>query len=251
VIVSNQATENTEDIVEALLAGRMIRRHGPYRVLVGNDALQFEPRIISDPVPTGAQIIEVAGITNPVEYVAYRILQNGLLEELRPDETTDLRDSIVERFIIFRTDRSFRFLLNDRSFDWGIPHITGLTLKKLAGVDLATMAVWLDVPGSTDRLIVDKEFVNLAEPGVERFFTRPREYHIFVNTRRKEVSTPILGFWEVVKLVFPQAAPSPTTYYTITYKHGPKTNPEGSLVAGETVHLKEGMRFNVTATDKS
>lgn len=247
----NQTAENTEDIIEALLAGRMVRRHGPYRILIGNDALQFEPHTVSDPQPTGSQILEAAGITNLIDYVGYRILQSGLLEELRPDEPTDLRDSGVERFIIFRTDRSFRFLLNGRTFDWGAPHITGLTLKKLAGVDLASMAVWLEIPGSAERLIGDQEFVNLAEPGVERFLTRAREYRIFVNTRPKEVSTSTLGFWEVVKLAFPQAIPNPTTYYTITYKHGPKTNPEGSLVAGETVHLRDGMRFNVTATDKS
>jgi len=249
--VTNQTTENTEDIIEALLAGRMIRRHGPYRIMIGNDALQFEPRTISDPQPTGTQILDAAGITNMVDYVVYRVLQSGLLEELRLDETTDLRDSGVERFIIFRTDRSFRFLLNGRSFDWGALHITGLTLKKLAGVDLAIMAVWLEIPGSAGRPIGDQEFINLAEPGVERFLTRTREYRIFVNTRPKEVSTPTLGFWEVVKLAFPQAVPNTTTYYTITYKRGPKTNPEGSLVAGETVHIKDGMLFNVTPTDKS
>lgn len=249
--MTNQTTDNTEDVIEALTSGRMIRRHGPYRILIGNDELHFEPHTIFDPQPTGAQILEVAGFTNLVDYVAYRVLQSGLLEELRPDEPTDLRDSGVERFIIFRTDRSFRFLLNGRLFDWGTPHITGLTLKKLAGVDLATMAVWLEVPGSTARPIGDRDFVNLAEPGVERFITRVREYRIFVNTRPKEVCTPALDFWEVVKLAFPQAVPNTTTYYTITYKRGPKTNPEGSLVAGETVHIKDGMLFNVTPTDKS
>ena len=249
--MNQQTTENTEDIIEALFAGRMIRNYGPYRILIGDDRLQFSPRTILDPVPTGSQILEAAGIKDPVEYVAYRILQNGLLEELRPDETTDLRNSGVERFIVFRTDRSFRFLLNDSSFDWGAAHITGLTLKKLADVDLAATAAWLDVPGAASRLIADQEFVNLAEPGVERFFTRPREYHILVNTRPKEVAKPTLSFWEVVNLAFPHAEPNPTTYYTVTYKRGPKVNPEGSLVAGETVHLKDGMLFNVTATDKS
>ncbi len=246
-----QTTENTEDIIEALLAGRAIRNHGPYRILIGDDQLQFSPRTILDPVPTGAQIIEAAGIKDPVEYVAYCVLQNGLLEELRPDETTDLRDAGVERFIVFRTDRSYRFMLNDRAFDWGVMQITGLTLKKLAEVDIASTAAWLDVAGGTSRPIGEQEFVNLAEPGVERFFTRPCEYHIFVNTRPKDVCKPTLSFWEVVKLAFPQAEPNPTTYYTVTYKRGPKANPEGSLVASETVHLKDGMLFNVTATDKS
>jgi len=214
--MNQQATENTEDVLEALHSGRAIRSHGPYRILIGDDQLHFSPRTILDPVPTGAQILEAAGIKEPVEYVAYCILQNGLLEELRPDETTDLRDAGVERFIVFRTDRSFRFLLSDRSFDWGASQITGLTLKKLAGADVTGMAVWLDVPGGTSRLIGDQEFVNLAEPGVERFFTRPHEFHIFVNTRPKDVRQPILSFWEVVQLAFPQAQPSPTTYYTVT-----------------------------------
>lgn len=249
--MNGQLTDDTEDIAQALHAGRLIRHHGPYRIMIGNETLKFETRIISDPVPTGAQILEAAGIAIPAEYLAYRILQNGLLEELRPDETTDLRDSGTERFIVFRTDRSFRFLLNDRSFDWGAPHITGLTLKKLAGVDLATMDVWLDIPGAASRRISDQEFVDLAAPGVERFFTRVREYHIFVNTRPKQVVTPTLNFWEIVKLAFPQAESNATTYYTVTYKRGPKSNPEGSMVAGETVHLKDGMLFNVTPTDKS
>lgn len=86
--MNQQATENTEDIIEALHAGRVIRNHGPYHILIGDEQLQFSPRTILDAVPTGAQILEAAGIKDPVEYAAYRILQNGLLEELRPDETT-------------------------------------------------------------------------------------------------------------------------------------------------------------------
>ncbi len=71
--MNGQLTENTEDIAAALHAGRKVRHHGPYRILIGNEALNFEPRTIADPVPTGAQILDAAGITNPVEYIAYRI----------------------------------------------------------------------------------------------------------------------------------------------------------------------------------
>ncbi len=249
--MNSQLTEDTEDIAAALHAGRKIRHHGPYRILIGNERLSFEPRTIADPVPTGAQILEAAGITNPVDYVAYRILHNGLLEELRPDETTDLRDSGAERFIIFRTDRSFRFLLNDRSFDWGATHITGLTLKKLAGVDPLTMAVFQESPGAPSRNIGDLDFIDLSAPGVERFATRTQEYQILVNTRPKQVVGATLMFWQIVLLAFPQAIQNVTTYYTVTYKRGPKPNPEGSMVAGDSVYLKDGMLFNVTSTDKS
>ncbi len=249
--MNSQLTENTEDIAAALHAGRKVRHHGPYRILIGDKTLHFEPRTIADPVPTGAQILEAAGITDPVDYVAYRVLHNGLLEELRPDETTDLRDSGVERFIIFRTDRSFRFLLNDREFEWGATHITGLTLKKLAGADPATMAVFQDTPGGPSHNIGDLDFVDLATPGVERFSTRAQEYNILVNTRPKHVTDATLTFWALVLLAFPQAVQNATTYYTVTYKRGPKPNPEGSMVSGDSVYLKDGMLFNVTSTDKS
>ncbi|MCU1248445.1 MAG: hypothetical protein JWQ49_1474 [Edaphobacter sp.] len=249
--MNNVSQEVAESIVDALLAGRPVRSYGPYEVLIGDDTLRFEARVIADPVPTGAQILETAGVKAPTDYVAYRVLKSGLLEELRPDETTDLRESGVERFIIFRTDRIFRFLLNDRSFEWGAPHITGLTLKKLASVDPTGNEVWLDVPRGVSRLIGDMEFADLAAPGVERFYTRATVYKIIVNTRPKEVFTPKLTFWEVVKLAFPDASPSQTKIYTVTYKRGPSSNPEGSMVDGETVHLKDGMLFNVTPTDKS
>ncbi len=249
--MNSQLTEEIEDIAAALHAGRKVRHHGPYRILISNEALSFEPHTIHDPIPTGSQILDAAGITDPVNFVAYRILHNGLLEALRPDETTDLRDSGAERFIIFRTDRSFRFLLNDRSFDWGAPHITGLTLKKLAGVDPVSMAVVQEVLGALGRTIADLDFVDLAAPGVERFVTRTQEYDILVNTRPKHVVGATLTFWAVVMLAFPQAVQNATTYYTVTFKRGPRPNPEGSMVAGDGVYLKEGMLFNVTSTDKS
>jgi Multiubiquitin len=251
VIVIPQATENTEDILEAHRAGRPIRPHGPYRIQVGDDALDFQPRVIAEPTPTGDQILDAAGITDDVNYVAYKVLTSGLLEELRPDEKTDLRHSGVERFIIFRTDRSFRFFLNGRAFDWGAPRITGLTLKKLAGVNLEENDVWLEFTGANERRIGDQDFVDLAAPGVERFHTRAKVYEVFVNTRPRQVRTSTLTFWQVVKLAYPEAVDNGTTYYTVTYKHGPASNPHGNMVAGEIVHVKDGMRFNVTPTDKS
>jgi len=246
-----QVTENTEDILEANRAGRPIRPHGPYRILVGDDVLNFQPRVIMDPMPTGDHILAASGIADHINYVAYKVLKNGQLEELRSEEKTDLRDSGIERFIIFRTDRSFRFFLNQRAFDWGVAHITGSTLKKLAGVGLQDNDVWLEVPGAGERRIGDQDFVDLAAPGVERFHTRPMIYDIFVNTRPRQVRTSTLTFWQVVKLAYPDAVENSTTYYTVTYKHGPASNPDGSMVAGETVRIKDGMRFNVTPTDKS
>lgn len=163
--------EDIDDIESAVRAGRPPRPHGPYRIQIGNERLEFRPAVIQDPVPTGRQILDVGGAHPADEHLVFQLLKNGLLEEMRPDETTDLRTKGVERFLVFRNDRSFRFELDGRVFEWGGTLISGLTLKKLAGVDPATYGVWLEVRGADDRPIADTELVDLAATGIERFFT--------------------------------------------------------------------------------
>lgn len=143
-----------------------------YRVLFGNEALEFHPAVIDDPVPTGRQLLEAAGAHPLIDYEVFQVLKNGMLEQLRQDETTDLRTNGVEKFLVFRSDSSYRFVLDDREFEWGAKFITGSTLKKLAGVDLTTYGIWQEARGgSEDRAIGDAELVDLSNPGVERFFT--------------------------------------------------------------------------------
>jgi hypothetical protein len=71
---------------------------------------------------------------------------------------------------------------------------------------------------------------------------------IIVNGRPKEVAKEDISFAEIVALA--GFTPSPTTIFTITYRKG-EGNKEGTLVEGESVKVKDGMIFNVTATDKS
>lgn len=145
---------------------------GKFRMLFGNDVLEFHPVEIEDPVPTGRQLLEAAGVHPVIDYEVFQVLNNGMLERVRQDETTDLRSSGVEKFLVFRSDASFRFVLDDREFEWGAKFITGLTLKKLASVAPATYGVWQEVRGSgEDRAIGDTELVDLSKSGVERFFT--------------------------------------------------------------------------------
>lgn len=169
----NSRTEiEAEDLQEAAFKGKAVRDHGPYRVLFGDENLEYRPAVIEDPVPTGRQLLEAAGLKPVLEYQVFQLLRNGLLEELRQDETTDLRSSGVEKFLVFRSDSSFRLVLDDREFEWGAKFISGLTLKKLADVNLTTYGIWQEARGSgEDRPIGDAELIDLTKPGVERFFT--------------------------------------------------------------------------------
>lgn len=84
----------------------------------------------------------------------------------------------------------------------------------------------------------------------EHFYSE-REYKIIVNARQREVTQHTLTFDEVARLAFAQPPFGANTLYTITYRNGPAKNKEGTLVEGQTVKIKDGMIFNVTATDKS
>jgi hypothetical protein len=74
---------------------------------------------------------------------------------------------------------------------------------------------------------------------------------IIVNGRQKVVTKDELSFDEIVALAFDNPPTGENIVFTITYRRGHGQKPEGTLVKGETVKIKDGMIFNVTATDKS
>lgn len=79
-----------------------------------------------------------------------------------------------------------------------------------------------------------------------------KQYTIVVNGRQKTVpAKERLSFSEVVALAFDNPPTGPNIVFTVTYRRGHGEKPEGTLVEGETVKIKDGMIFNVTATDKS
>lgn len=72
---------------------------------------------------------------------------------------------------------------------------------------------------------------------------------IIVNGREKEVTGKTISYSQVVQLAFPDDQPNDTIEYTVAYAnpHGK----DGTLVEGQSVHLKKGMIFNVTKTNRS
>jgi hypothetical protein len=206
---------------------------------------------VDDPVPTGRQLIQVVGVSNVETCSVYAILPSGDFEDLRLDETYDLRGKGVEQFIIFETDRVFKIMVDHRQIQWGATTINGKTIKLLAGVDGATHDVWLRGAPQQDRLIEDDELVDVTAAGLEKFVITHRKLSIIVNGRPKEVNQSRLSFVEIIQLAFPDEVFNETIAYTVTFTRGPSSNPEGSLVEGASINLKNGMVFNATATDKS
>jgi hypothetical protein len=74
---------------------------------------------------------------------------------------------------------------------------------------------------------------------------------IIVNGREKTVDTKVLTFDQLVALAFDNPPTGEFICFTITFRRGHGNRPDGTVPEGDSVKVKDGMIFNVTATDKS
>lgn len=78
-----------------------------------------------------------------------------------------------------------------------------------------------------------------------------KDVTIVVNGTQKIVQKDDFTFDEIVTLAFENPPYGENTLFSVTYRRGHGNKPEGILAAGESVKVKDGMIFDVTATDKS
>ena len=145
----------------------------------------------------------------------------------------------------------FQLSINGKLYEWNHPNITGAEIRSLGNIPLAD-EIYLEIPKpKEDVLIPDDKKVNLARPGIERFYSKANEVTILVNGTQHKWTKEKLSFKEVIVLAFGQYIDKPTMVYTVAYEDGPRQNPEGSMFVGQEVFVKHKMIFNATATDKS
>ena len=143
--------------------------------------------------------------------------------------------------------------INGKKYDWHQEYITGAEIRKLGNI-LAEDEIFLAVKKPwEDEPIPDDKQVNLARPELEHFYSKDKQSKVtlIVNGRPKPWAEKMISFEQVVVLAFGTYDPNPDKVYTVTYDNGPHENPEGTMVRGEKVYVKDKMIFNATATDKS
>ena len=172
---------------------------GPFRVAVATGSFDFHDVELDDPKPTGRQLLGAAGCRPPDEHLIFQVLDDGALDERRLEETVELRESGAERFIAFRSDRSFRVEIDDRRFEWGDEELTGLIAKQLVGADLECTGVWLERRREADLFIQDSDVVRLGADGVERLRTSPL-YLLDIEDREYRWPEPTIVSEQIAEL---------------------------------------------------
>ncbi len=198
---------------------------------------------------TGAQLKSLAGI--PLDTELYLSVIRPYKDELIENEkAVNLARPETEYFFV---RKKLHFFINGQPFTWYKQFIRGIQLRELGGISPEEV-LFLDIKeGWQDDEILDDEIVDLARPGKERFFSKQRvvEYTLIVNLVEKKWHKDLISFEELVELAFGTYDPNPNKGYTVTYSRGRDPKPEGTLVKGSSVNVKNKMVFDVTATDKS
>lgn len=87
---------------------------------------------------------------------------------------------------------------------------------------------------------------DVAKNGPDKSFT------VIVNGRPKQWDSKEITFEQVVSLAFDSPPNGADTIFSVTYRRGGNEHrPEGVMVEGDSIKVKEGTVFNVSATNRS
>lgn len=198
---------------------------------------------------TGLAVKQLAGIPHDTEL--YLSIEHPWEDELiSNNENVNLARPGIEYFFV---RKKLSFSINGQPYTWYKQYIKGIEIRELAKIDTDDDIFLKIKEPFEDEAISNETIVDLARPGIEHFFSVESAVQIVlvVNGREKNWDRKTISFLDVVRLAFGTYTENGDTIYTVTYKRGPSQNPEGTIVKGDSVRVKNRMIFNVTATDKS
>ncbi|WEK35886.1 MAG: multiubiquitin domain-containing protein [Candidatus Pseudobacter hemicellulosilyticus] len=198
---------------------------------------------------TGAEIKRIAGLSADVE-LYLSISSPWKDDQITDQEQVDLARPEIEHFYV---KKKLPYKINGQPFESESQYIQGKKIRRQGNI-AADHDIFLSIAGLwDDEKVQDDDFINLARPGLEQFYSKQKhtEIILIVNGREKKWNDATITYRQVVELAYGNYVENDQKVYTVTYKRGPEQNPEGSMVTGDRVFVKNKMIFNVTQTDKS
>jgi hypothetical protein len=171
-------------------------------------------------------------------------------EPVPDDKEIDLARPGIEQFFV---KKKLKYTINGVEFESSKQYIQGRRIRQQGNIPNDDLIYLRRKSPWEDELILDNDWVDLASPGIEHFYSQkhPVKVTLIVNGKPKEWNKMTIDFKDVIVLAFGEYNPSPTMVYTVGYEDGPKQNPEGSMTKEESLFVKNKMIFHATATNKS
>jgi hypothetical protein len=164
--------------LEAMKMDPVVNIRAGVVIMVAGANLEFVPLTISDGTPTAHQIARAAGCKPPDDAVVMRVLDNGEMDLLRPDQELEIAGG--ERFVAFLADHVSLLRVDGERYEWPGGAITGAALRRLAGVpdDCVLYLQRIDRP---DEEIQATTLIDLDKLGIEAFITVKRMWKLNVH----------------------------------------------------------------------
>lgn len=188
---------------------------------------------VDDPVPDGRRILSTAGFDPADDYVLILLLRHGT-RSIGLDEPVDLRGEGHDAFEAFKSDRIYRFTINERGYEWGAPTIKESQLRAIAGVGEDEVLV-LEREDEKDRVLGPEDHVTLSEPGTEHLHIAKRLVTVFIDTVEKKIPRGTYTTEELIKVLGVQ----PGYLLNVVDAAGQLE----TLKPGQHLRVKEGMKF--------
>lgn len=188
--------------------------------------------LFSDAQPKGGSILEKASFKPQGDFVLIQLLHRGT-RSIGLDETVDLTAPGSEAFRAFKSDRIFRFTLNDHGFEWGARTISDTELRTIGQVG-DDEVILLDRDGH-DTEVKPGDELDLGEAGTEHLRTDKRIITVFFENNPREIPHGTYTTEQLKELFSVQQG------YVLEL-----INEEGNLTElkpGQKVRVKDDMRF--------
>lgn len=202
---------------------------------------------------TGRKLLNIANLAPAEDYeLLYKINEKGF-EPIQLDEEVDLRKAGIEGFYA-RPYRKISIDINGKKYQTEESFMTPIEVMKLADVDPDRNYLKEIRKGKVEVTYKDDIEHKIAITRNSSFITIETPIDIkfiVVNAKQKEWSNKKISFEEVVKLAYGEISSKPNIIYTINYINGVSSKPEGSMLKGDVISVKNKMIFNATRTDKS
>lgn len=156
--------------------------------VISEETCMVEVARAASPNPKGKDILVAAGRPADVSQIVLQVLSAGGLESISLDESADL--TLGSKFVLGTGDRTFRFAIDGKPYEWPYAKISGELLRELAGTgaaqELHILRHGAGVPVRPDELIV------LAHAGVEQFIkvTKKKTWKLKVMGETLEYDVP-------------------------------------------------------------
>lgn len=218
--------QGRDDNIEAQ-AARGPGPDGKFSITINDIVLKF-----SKSEPTGERMLEKGDFKPAGEFVLIQLMRRGT-RSIGLAETVDLTNRGTEAFRAFKSDRIFRFIMDEHGFEWGARKIGEPELRAVGRVRDDEVIV-LERDGKDVELKPD-DVLDLGEAGTEHLFTEKRLITVFFENDPREIKRGVYTTEQLKTLFGVQDG------YVLEY-----INEEGNLTElkpGKRLRVKDGMRF--------